>query len=108
MSIRATSPGIGLIGNEQKPRSGPLTKTTTYTLTVTNALGESITAQATVTVVPLPTITSFKPVLTPIATCARADLVAEFSFGTGVIQPGGWVVVSGTPVGTGGLTTTTT
>ena len=39
--------------------TGTLAATTTFTLTVTNSAGTSVTAQTTVTVVPAPVITSF-------------------------------------------------
>jgi len=83
--------------------------TTTYTLTVTPpAVGTAITQQATVTVVPLPTITSFTS--TPSSITAGgigASLTAVFAGGTGVITPGNIAVTSGNAVPVNPTVTTT-
>ncbi len=81
--------------------------TTTYTLTVTNLAGASVTKQATVTVVPAPTITSFTPGLATIVSGNSTTLTAVFSNGTGSIDNGVGAVSSGTPVNISPVSTTT-
>lgn len=81
------------------------TATTTYTLTVTPALGPAITATTAITVDPVPTITSFTANPTNVAPGSSSSLTAVFTGGTGVITaPGGYsspatsgVAVSVTP-----------
>ena len=51
--------------------------TTTYALTATNAVGDSVTAEATVTVVPPPAVVSFRAVPETIARGGTARLVWE-------------------------------
>lgn len=82
--------------------------TTTYTLTVTPSAGTAITQQATVTVYPAPTITSFTSnVSTITAGGSGASLTAVFAGGTGVITPGNITVTSGNAVTVTPATTTT-
>lgn len=53
--------GLGTVTSGTGVSTGAVTTTTTYTLTVTNAAGSSVTAQATVSIfTSAPTITSFK------------------------------------------------
>jgi fibronectin type 3 domain-containing protein len=76
--------------------------TTTYTLTVTNTAGNTVTQAATVTVNPVvpvaPTITSFTATPASIAAGGTASLTGVFSGGTGVITPGNIAATSGTAV----------
>ncbi len=81
--------------------------TTIYTLTVTPPVGTAITQQATVTVYPVPTITSFAASPTSITAGATVNLTANFSNGTGVITPGNILVTSLTQVPVTPTTTTT-
>jgi hypothetical protein len=81
--------------------------TTTYTLTVTNAAGASVTKQATVTVVPAPVITSFTPGAATIVSGSSTTLTAVFSNGTGSVNNGVGSVTSGTPVNITPAATTT-
>jgi hypothetical protein len=74
------------------------TATTTYTLTVTPPAGTVIMQTVTVTVVPLPTITSFVANPATIAGGTSSSLTAVFTGGTGMITPGNLAVTSGTPV----------
>jgi hypothetical protein len=75
------------------------TTTTAYTLTVTSASGGTpATQQTTVTVDPVPVISSFTANPTTIAAGSSSSLTANFTGGTGVITPGNLPVTSGTPV----------
>jgi hypothetical protein len=78
------------------------TTTITYTLTATGA-GGIATAQTTVTVVPLPAITSFAASPTTVATSGASQLTATFTGGTGLVDHGIGTVSSGMPVSTGAL-----
>ncbi|MCK5386437.1 MAG: hypothetical protein KAJ39_04585, partial [Gammaproteobacteria bacterium] len=62
------------------------TSTTTYILTVTNSIGDSITSSVTVTVLPAPTITSFTASSATIALGSSVNLTAVFSNGVGSID----------------------
>jgi hypothetical protein len=82
--------------------------TTTYTLTVTPPVGTAITQQATVTVYPAPTITSFTSAASTItAGGGGTTLTAVFAGGTGVITPGNISVTSGNSVPVNPTVTTT-
>jgi hypothetical protein len=84
------------------------TTTTPYTLTVTPPVGSvTATMMATVTVDPVPTITSFGASPGTIEAGSSSSLTAVFSGGTGVITPGNIVVTSGTAVSVSPTTTTT-
>ena len=85
------------------------TVTTTYTLTVTPPVGTAITQQATVTVYPAPSITSFSADHSGITAGASGgvNLTAVFANGTGVITPGNIPVTSGNAVNVTPTTTTT-
>ena len=83
------------------------TTTTTYTLTVTPPIGAAITQSVTVTVDPIPTITSFVASPTNIATGSSSNLTAVFTGGTGVITPGNLSVTSGVAVSVSPTATTT-
>jgi hypothetical protein len=89
------------------PVSVTPTATTTYTLTVTPPAGGAITQTAIVTVVPVPTITSFTASPTTITAGSSSSLTAVFTGGTGVINPGNLPVTSGTPVSVSPTVTTT-
>ena len=82
--------------------------TTTYTLTVTPPVGTVITQQATVTVNPAATITSFTSAASTItAGGSGTTLTAVFAGGTGVITPGNISVTSGNAVNVNPTATTT-
>jgi hypothetical protein len=80
--------------------------TTPYTLTVTPTSGSAVTAMATVTVDPVPTITSFGASPGTIEAGSSSSLTAVFAGGTGVITPGNIAVTSGTPVSVSPTATT--
>ncbi|MDR3773192.1 MAG: hypothetical protein P4L26_07590 [Terracidiphilus sp.] len=82
------------------------TATTIYTLTVTPASGTAVTARATITVVPLPSITSFVANPPTITDGSSATLTGVFANGTGVITPGNLAVTSGVGVSVSPTTTT--
>jgi hypothetical protein len=96
--------GSGIItpGNISATSGTPVpvspTMTTTYTLTVTNLAGRFVTQTATVTVNPLPTITSFTASPATITVGNSSSLSAVFAGGTGMITPGDISITSGTPV----------
>lgn len=83
------------------------TATTNYTLTVTNAAGSSVTQQTTVTVVPVPVITSFTSAAMTITAGTSTTLTATFSSGTGSVNNSVGAVTSGTPVTVSPAATTT-
>lgn len=84
------------------------TTTTTYTLTVTpTGGGTSATQQITVTVDPVPAITSFGVDPATVAEGSSANLTATFIGGTGTITPGNISITSGTAVSVIPTTTTT-
>lgn len=85
--------------------------TTTYTLTVTNAAGNTVTQTAVVTVPPViaaaPAITSFTANPMSITAGGSASLTGVFANGTGIITPGNLAVTSGTAVAVAPSDTTT-
>ncbi len=87
------------------------TDTTTYTLTVTNSAGDSITQLTTVTVNPVapaaPAITSFTASSATITAGGSTGLTGVFSGGTGVITPGNLAATSGAAVSVSPTDTTT-
>ena len=98
--------GLGDIANGATVNTGALTKNTTYTLTVTNSIGAQATAKVTVTVVALPTITSFVADPTAVKT-GGTMLTATFSNGTGAIDHGVGKVDSAVAVSTAPITANT-
>lgn len=84
----------------------PIT-TTIYMLTVTPPAGGAITQTATVTVDPVPTITSFAASPSTITSGSSAQLTAVFTGGAGVINPGNLTALNGIPVSVSPTTTTT-
>jgi fibronectin type 3 domain-containing protein len=82
--------------------------TTTYTLTVTNAQGKTVSQTAVVTVIPpVPVITSFTAIPPSIPAGGSANLTGVFSNGNGVITPGNLPVTSGTALSVMPSATTT-
>jgi hypothetical protein len=79
-------------------------QTTTYTLT----LNGSVSAQVTVTVVPLPAITSFSASPSVVSSGDSAILTAVFSGGTGTVDQNVGDVTSGTGKSSGPINGTTT
>jgi hypothetical protein len=75
-------------------------QTTTFTLTATDAADGSVTAQVTVTVVPMPSITSFTAAVATVLIGTSATLTATFTDGTGAIDNGIGRVKSGSTVNT--------
>jgi hypothetical protein len=92
--------GFGGILNNQPTSTGPLSTTTTFTLTVTNSLGYPVTKQVVVTVVPLPSIDSFVAGKTLTTEGKTTTLTASFSGGTGFVDNGVGPVVSASPAPT--------
>lgn len=82
------------------------TSNTTYTLTVTPSSGTPVSATSTVTVDPVPTVTSFSATPSTVAAGNSSVLTADFTGGTGVVTPGNIAITSGTPVSV--IPTTTT
>ncbi len=98
--------GVGAVKSSTAANITPAS-TTTYTLTVINAAGTSVTAQVTVTVVPAPVIASFRAGAATITSGTSTTLTATFSGGTGSVNNGVGAVTSGTPVNITPSTTTT-
>jgi hypothetical protein len=109
-SAASISRGVGNVTSGSGASTGPLTTPAsyTYTLTVTNAAGDSVTKDASVTVVPLPTITSFTADATSIPIGNSTNLTATFANGTGAIDHDIGSVTSGVGVNTGVLADATT
>jgi len=81
-----TVEGVGHISSGVPLTTGAITAaTTTFTLSVENAVGVTTTAQTTVTGVPLPAITSFTADATSIPAGTSTTLHPVFTDGTGVI-----------------------
>lgn len=76
--------GVGTVTSGTAVNVSPAS-TTTYTLTVTNAAGTSVTKPVTVNVVAAPAITSFTANPTTIVSGNSSTLTPVFSGGTGVI-----------------------
>lgn len=75
------------------------TATTTYTLTVTGGSGTvAATQSTTVTVNPVPTISSFAAGSSTIGAGSSTTLTAVFTGGAGVVTPGNLSITSGTAV----------
>jgi predicted heme/steroid binding protein len=90
------------------PVSVSPTTTTTYTLTVTpTGGGAAATQQTTITVDPVPLISSFTATPLTIVAGNSASLTPDFTGGAGVITPGNITVTSGTQVSVSPTTTTT-
>ncbi len=100
--------GIGDVTSGSGTSTGALAATTTYTLTVTNSVGDSTAAQVTVTVVPLPSITSFGANPTAVNLGGSATLTAVFSGGIGSVDQGVDTVTSGSGKSTGTVAANTT
>jgi len=83
------------------------TVNTTYTLTVTPAVGAPIQKTVLVTVTPIDGITSFTANPAAISAGQSTQLTAVFYGGTGKIVPGSISVTSGTPVTVSPTVTTT-
>jgi sugar lactone lactonase YvrE len=95
--------GIGPVSTGVAAATGSLAGNTTYTLTVTNGAGTSVTAQATVTVATAPAIASFTAAQSPVTSGTATTLTADFSGGTGTIDQGIGPVSTGVAVSTGSL-----
>ena len=101
--------GVGTVASGIQVATGaPTLGTTTFTLTVTNAAGTSVSVAASVDVIPPPVIMDFNPMQGTITTGTGTGLVFLFGGGVGVIDHGIGPVTSGVPVPTGSLTATTT
>jgi hypothetical protein len=101
------SNGVGTVSSGNGAVVSP-SATTTYTLTVTNELGDFVTRTVTVTVVPLPVINSFTAASTVIAAGTSTTLTATFANGTGAIDHSIGSVTSGVDVPTPALSAKTT
>jgi len=89
--------GIGSIDTGVAVPTGKLSASLTFTLTVTNTLGASVTSQVQVAVVPAPSITGFDAGTATISAGGTTSLTGSFTNGTGVITPGNLPVTSGVP-----------
>ncbi|MGA3343787.1 MAG: hypothetical protein ABSC76_02865 [Terracidiphilus sp.] len=110
--IFANGTGVITPGNLPATSGTPVSvapsDTTTYTLTVTNAAGVTVTQTAVITVNPAaPAITSFIASPTSITAGGTASLTGIFANGTGVITPGNLLATSGTAVSVTPSDTTT-
>jgi hypothetical protein len=100
--------GVGAVLSGIAASTGDLSADTLFTLTVANAAGDAVTAQATVEVVAPPVISGFTAAAPAITAGSATTLVATFTGGTGTVDHGIGTVASGVPAGTGSLLDTTT
>lgn len=97
------SEGLGGLTDGGAVATGPLTRTTTFVLTVTNAAGDSTSAQTTVTVVAAPAIAAFTSSIPRVDLGQSAILTGDFSGGAGSIDHGLGTVQSGVGIPSGAL-----
>lgn len=97
---------VGTVDSNVAKSVSPST-TTTYTLTVTNSLGVSVTDAVTITVVAAPTISSFITDAATITLGNSTNLTAVFSNGTASINYSVGAVDSNTAKSVSPITTTT-
>jgi hypothetical protein len=97
--------GIGAVTTGADKATGNLTADTTFTLTVTNAAGDSVTEAASVAVVAAPVITSFTADSTKVSRNTATNLNPVFTGGTGSIDQGIGAVTSGASVPSGNVVT---
>ncbi len=92
--------GVGPVGQGQTVVSPPPNTATTYTLTVTNAFGDNVSADVTVTSYPLPQIQSFVASAPLVTNGGVVDLLFAFTGGNGQVTDGvsSFSVASGTPL----------
>lgn len=95
--------GIAAVASGDAVSTGALTADTVYTLTVTNALGASVTANVAIDVVDAPVIASFTAASSPIAAGQATELTATFTGGTGVVNQGIGALPTGSVVSSGTL-----
>jgi len=105
-SDAAVDHGVGQVASGSGHVVSPLV-TTVYTLTA-NGLGGPVTLTVTVTVVPLPAITSFSAFPTSVNTNNSSQLTAVFSGGTATVDHNQGAFTSGVGVYTGPLAASTT
>lgn len=98
--------GVGLLTSGTPRRVTPAVSTD-YTLTVTNALGLSVTRSASVTVVPPPVISIFSASAISVTAGNSVELTLAFSGGTGVIDQGVGAVLDGSIIRVTPLVSTT-
>jgi hypothetical protein len=89
--------GIGIVTSGNSVQVSP-TISTTYTLTVTNSRGVSVSNQVSVEVFPPPTITSFTAGQSPITEGSSTTLIGIYENGSGSIDNAVGPVVSGESV----------
>ncbi len=99
-----TLTGFGTVTSGLPVATGPLAASTTFTLTVTNAAGDSVTRPVTVAAVAAPAISAFAAAQSPITAGGSTTLTATFQNGTGSVDHGLGAVMSGSPISTGTLT----
>ncbi|MBL0275240.1 MAG: hypothetical protein IPQ24_03910 [Anaeromyxobacter sp.] len=99
--------GLGPVTSGVAMPTGVLAATTTFTLTVTNAAGDSVTATAAVQVVPPPVIFRFAATHAALPAGSATTLTATFAGGAGAVDQGLGAVLSGVQVPTGDLAQST-
>jgi hypothetical protein len=102
------TPGIGAVTSGGTTNVSPTTATT-YTLTVTDPAGGTVTQGVSIAVLPYAHITSFTATPSLIAPGSSSVLTAVFENGLGALDHNlGTITSSGAGLGTGALTATTT
>jgi len=96
-------PGLGVVTSGTPIETGALSASTTFILSVTNAVGDTGTQAVYVGVVAAPSIASFSALKPVVTAGSGSTLQAVFSNGTGTVAGLG-AVTSGSPFATGALT----
>ena len=104
----AVDQGIGTVTSGAAVSTGILAASLSYTLTVTNPAGSSVTAQVPVAVVAAPVITSFSAAKSPLTAGSATSLSAVYTGGTGAVDQGLGAMASGAAVSTGSLSASLT
>lgn len=100
--------GVGAVTSGAAAVTGPITGSTTFTLTVTNAAGQSVTATTAVSVVEAPVITSFTAGAAKVSKTTATTLTAVFAGGTGAVDHGVGPVTTNVVASSGNVAKKTT
>lgn len=95
--------GIGAVQDTVAKTTGAIAANTTFTLTVTNEAGDSVTAQVTVDAYAAPSITSFVAAASEVSRGGTTTVTGVFAGGTGAVDQGVGAVTSGNAAATGAI-----
>lgn len=92
--------GVGAVQDAVAKTTGAIAVNTTFTLTVTNEAGDSVTAQVTVNAYAAPSITSFVAAASEVSRGATTTVTGVFAGGAGSVDQGVGAVTSGNATAT--------